>query len=55
MDLSSFSAKSLKRLMTLQFESKVTDFDCVNITPTLLLLTVIEDGRLKSYSLNPSE
>ena len=38
--------------MTLKFESKVTDYDCVNISKQLLLLTVIEEGRLKAYSLN---
>ena len=45
-----FKDQRLKQCMVLKFDSKVTDVDCVNISQTILLLTVIEAGRLKAYS-----
>ena len=51
LELVRFENEALEKIMTLNFESKVTDYDCVNIEPSVLLLTVIEDGRLKAYSL----
>ena len=55
LELVRFENKELGKIMTLNFDSKVTDYDCVNIEPSVLLLTVIEDGRLKAYSLGIKE
>ena len=51
LELVRFKNLALEKIMTLNFDSKVTDYDCIKIEPSVLLLTVIGDGRLKAYSL----